>query len=239
MNSQAQKDFWNDEYKKPEHLTLSEEVSEDLEKFTRWAGRNIDPVGQVNPLKPGKVVFDIGCGNGRNLLFLAKHFRIRGKGIDISEMAISQAKKLAQAAGISLDYQVADISSKLPVEDESVDLALDMMTSHFLQEKEREAYKGELLRVLKPGGWFFFKTFLRDEDLHSERLLEESPAGEEGAYIHPRLGVYEYVWTEQGIRDFFGEDFIIHKVDRSHKHVLGGKAYKRRTVSVYLERNWK
>lgn len=237
MNSRAQKEFWNEEYSKPQHLTLSEEASEDLIKFTRWAERNIDPVGQITPLKPNRMVLDIGCGNGRNLIYLSQNYRMKGHGIDISEVAISQARKLSD--GLPIVYEVGDISTKLPVADESVDFLLDMMTSHFLRNAERDALKKEILRVLKPGGWFFLKTFLADEDLHTERLLAEVPADEEGAYIHPRLGVYEYVWKEADLREFFGTDFIIHKVDRSHKHVMGGRAFKRRTISVYLERHWK
>ena len=62
--------FWDQEYAKPEHLALSTEVSEDLEKFTRWLERQT----KRTLLNPACSVIDFGCGNGRNLIYLAQQF---------------------------------------------------------------------------------------------------------------------------------------------------------------------
>lgn len=228
------KDFWNKEYRNPKHLALSDNQSEDLEKWTRWLGRNAEQPVLTNRAK----VLDLGCGNGRNLIYLAKEFAVKGHGYDISEEAISQAAKRARAENLPLTFEVRALTEPLPHADESIDVILDMMSSHFLIESEREAFRTEVLRVLKPGGWFFFKSFIAEGDLHVKRLLKENAADEQGAYIHPRLGVYEYVWTEQAIYDFFGPHFEIHKVEKSHKHISHGKAFKRRTVVVYLEKKF-
>ena len=124
----------------------------------------------------------------------------------------------------------------LQVRDESQTIVLDMMTSHFLKSAEREQLKAEILRVLRPGGWLFFKSHLAEEDLNVKTLLREHPADEENAYIHPRMGVYEYVWTEDAVREFFEPDFEIHKFHKSHKHIRRGRAGKRRTFSAYMQK---
>ena len=64
--------FWEKEYKNKKKgiFTLSADPSEDLEKFTRWMERNFGRKF-LNPLSS---VLDIGCGNGRNLVFLVKNF---------------------------------------------------------------------------------------------------------------------------------------------------------------------
>lgn len=233
----AHKDFWNSEYSNPEHLALSTEPAEDLKKFSRWMERNGDPVGGLQPLFQGSKVIDFGCGNGRNLIYLVQEFGLKGIGYDISEEAIAQAKRAG--AGLPITFKARSIAGTFDdIEDESCDLVLDMMTSHFLKEKEREVFLKELVRILKPAGWVFLKTFLADGDLHAKRLIEEAPADEPGAYIHPRMGVYEHVWTEKGLLEFFEKDFIVKKIEKSHKHMMNGKAFKRRTVSVYLERRW-
>jgi hypothetical protein len=36
MNEKRLKEFWDKEYKKPELFEISEGVSSDLQKFTRW-----------------------------------------------------------------------------------------------------------------------------------------------------------------------------------------------------------
>ncbi len=224
------RDFWNREYKTSEHLTLSSAPSEDLQKFTRFLEREY----KREFLNPRALALDLGCGNGRNLIYLAQEFGMRGVGYDISDVAVKEAQ--AASDGLAIEYEVRSITDPLPQKDESVTMVLDMMTSHFLKGEERKALKAEMLRVLRPGGWLFFKSFLADEDLNVKRLLRESPADEENAYIHPKMGVYEYVWTEEALRDFFAPEFEIHKLHKSHKHLRRGKPGKRRTLSAYMQK---
>lgn len=226
-----QKDFWNKQYKNPTHLILSDEPSEDLEKFARYLVREH---GKKFLNVTTKVV-DLGCGNGRNLIYLAKEFSVHGLGYDTSDVAIRDAKKGAE--GLSIEFRVGSLSDPIPLPDSSVMIALDMMASHVLPRKEREALRDDVVRVLRPEGWLFFKSFLLDEDLNAARMLREFPAAEEGMYIHPEIGIPEYVWTEIGLREFFEPYFTIHKLEKSHKHRhADGRAWKRRTVSVYLQK---
>ncbi|MEK7152305.1 MAG: class I SAM-dependent methyltransferase, partial [Patescibacteria group bacterium] len=62
------KTFWNKEYRQGEHLALSTRESEDLIKFTLWLKREYG--GDF--LNPSDSVLDLGCGNGRNLIYLAQ-----------------------------------------------------------------------------------------------------------------------------------------------------------------------
>ena len=110
------------------------------------------------------------------------------------------------------------------------------MTSHFLLKNERDVLLSEIYRILKPGGYLFMKTHLANGDLHTRRLLKEVPAKEAGSYIHPVMGVAEHVYTEEELTEFIGTKFEIKKIYRSHKHVLRGKARKRRTISVYAQK---
>jgi SAM-dependent methyltransferase len=225
--------FWDTEYTNPTHLKLSTAESADLAKFTRWLGRQNRP----DILAPGSSVFDAGCGNGRNLIYLANQFGMAGVGIDISRAAIAQAK--SASLNLPLHYHVQSAGAALPVANESQQLILDMMSSHFLSATERIHLRNELYRILAPGGYGFIKTFLKDDDLHTARLLTEHPGPESGSYIHPVMGVAEYVYSEEELLTFLQSHFIIRKVYRSHKHVFRGQARKRRTISVYVEKDFK
>ena len=230
-NKNKGKGFWNKEYNHAGHLALSNNPSEDLMKFTKWLERN-DAFGGLNSHSH---ILDLGCGNGRNLIYLAKTYKITGIGYDISNEAITQAIELSK--DLKLKYETRSIAGPIALPDESQDLILDMMTSHFLSYGEREELYEEIARLLKPGGWFYFKTFLRDEDSHAERLLRENPAEEKGSYIHPKIGVAEHVFTEIEIEQILTKNFRIHKMLRSHKHRdEKGHAAKRRSISVYAER---
>lgn len=222
--------FWDHEYSSGGHLKLSDDASEDLKKFTRWLIRQT----KKEFLNPLGSVLDMGCGNGRNLIFLAEEFGMHGVGYDISAAAIKQAQ--AASVNYKIDYAAKSMAGDIPLPDNSQTIVLDMMASHFLNEKERAHMRDEIFRVLKPGGWLFIKTFLRDGDLHTKRLLREFPAKEEGSYVHPVMGVPEHVYFESELEDFLEDKFTIHKVYRSHKHVSHGKALKRRTISLYAQK---
>ena len=224
------REFWNREYQTSEHLALSTEPAEDLEKFTRYLDRNYGR----EYLNPHARALDLGCGNGRNLIFLNESFGMPGIGYDISDVALKEAR--AATGDLPITYEQRSITEPLPAADESIVIALDMMTSHFLHQAEREKLRDEVARVLHPMGWFFFKSFLADEDINVKRLLRDHPADEENAYIHPTFGVYEYVWTEDRLHDFFSPQFEIHKIYKSHKHLKRGRAGKRRTICAYMQK---
>lgn len=225
--------FWDAEYTNPKHLKLSEKESADLAKFTRWVTR----FGRGDILAEGLSAVDAGCGNGRNLIYLAQQFGMKGVGIDISSSAIAQAKVASKE--LDIKYGVQTAADPLPAADESQSLALDMMTSHFLNKRERTALRDEIHRTLVPGGFLFMKTFLKDKDIHTARLISEAPGKEEGSYIHPVMGVAEFVYSEEELIEFLSEKFIIRKVYRSHKHAFKGRARKRRTISIYAEKDYR
>ena len=234
MNEKRLKEFWDKEYKKPELFEISDGVSSDLQKFTRWAKKEYGD----DVFRPDITVLDAGCGNGRNLLWMNDEFRVRGFGYDISEEAIKQAQARAskQKWGSKLTFITHSIGSTIPLPDESVDVVLDMMASHFLKEVERERYIKELHRVLKPQGILFFKSFYGKGDKHAQDLIKNESAGEHNAYIHPKMKVYEYVWTDESLNDAFGEQFILQHRELSHQHNIRGKPNKRRSIVCYYER---
>jgi SAM-dependent methyltransferase len=224
--------FWNEEYREAGHFALSEKQSEDLEKFTRWLIREYGN----SVLNVMASVLDLGTGNGRNLCWLSETFGVHGVGYDISTEAVKQARLRAKVNDLPLAFEARSIAGTFDaIPDESQTVVLDMMTSHFLKEAERHVLIDEIYRVLKPGGFLFYKTFLLDEDRHAKRMIKENPAGEENTYIHPEIGVAEHVSSEEEIEKLYGERFEIKKIERSHRH--RGKFAKRRSVTLYLEKS--
>ncbi len=230
MQKSDSKKFWDNEYRNPTIFSLSTEPAEDLKKFSRWLERECG----VGIIARDTNVLDLGTGNGRNLIWLAKTFGCKGVGYDISSVAIGQAMNMA--VGLPLSFEARPLAGPFDLPDASVDIVLDMMSSHYLKKAEREEYLNEVVRVLAPRGWLMFKSFLLEEDRHATRLLREHPAGEENAYLHPRHGTYEYVWSEEKLREFFEPYFKIEKIERSGKHLKDGRAFKRRHIITYMSK---
>jgi SAM-dependent methyltransferase len=196
--------FWDKEYETQEHFALSKNPSEDLEKFCRYLERH------HGGFPRDWNVLDVGCGNGRHLIHLAREYGARGVGFDISRVAIEQAttakhtsteqqnvlkKSLVEASPKSeaedffeehfavkeqLHFQTGDIAQPLPGSDGEYDLLLDMMSSHMLPEGARTTFVQECARVLSPGSWLLLKTFLLEEDMHAKRMIAEHPAPTRG-----------------------------------------------------------
>ncbi len=227
------KEFWNDEYSNKDHLKISDNPSSDMIKFYRWLDR-YDPY--FLPYKGGSVL-DIGCGNGRNIISTCEEFGCSGVGYDISDEAVEQAVIKAEEKDLGIKFHTQNASEKIPLEDGSQKIVLDLMVSHVLKNSDKQNLIKEIHRVLEDQGFLFLKTFLLDGDLNAKKLLRDHPGEEEGSYIHPKIGIQEHVYTQNQLERDYEPYFEIHKVYKSHKHLdKHGRANKRRSIMMYLQK---
>jgi 2-polyprenyl-3-methyl-5-hydroxy-6-metoxy-1,4-benzoquinol methylase len=105
------------------------------------------------PLVPGRAL-DVACGKGRNSLFLAaRGFEVTG--IDLSEVALAEARRRAQAKGLSISFQQADLESARLAE------ALYDLIIHF--NYLQRSLIPQLHSALRIGGHVIFETYLIDQ----------------------------------------------------------------------------
>lgn len=95
------------------------------------------------------VGLDVGCGNGRHLDTLAQCVD-RAIGLDASRALLQAAIARARTRGVPADWLQGD-AVELPVQDNTVDLALYIATLHHLPDRDaRIASLSDLARVLTP-----------------------------------------------------------------------------------------
>lgn len=98
---------------------------------------------------------DIGCGFGRNTIFMAKNgFDVST--FDLSEHSVNITKQKAKEAGVTLkDVCVADMLN-MPYDDCSFDCVLALNVISHTDKKGFDKVLSEIKRVLKPGGEAYF-----------------------------------------------------------------------------------
>ncbi|HWP23322.1 MAG TPA: class I SAM-dependent methyltransferase [Candidatus Binatia bacterium] len=104
-------------------------------------------------IPPGEAL-DIACGQGRNAIFLARlGFHVRG--VDISPVALAEARFRAEEAKVNIQWQQADLE-KFPLPAAQFDLILNF---NYLQR----SLIGKIKSAIKTGGYVIFETYLIDQ----------------------------------------------------------------------------
>lgn len=111
-------------------------------------------------IKPGQKGIDIGCGSGALAIALAKKNSLATViGLDRWGKEYASFNKLlcernAEIEGVANVSFVQGDATKLPFEDESVDVLVSNYVYHNIPSKDRQAILLESLRIVKKGGEF-------------------------------------------------------------------------------------
>ncbi|MGI8973400.1 MAG: class I SAM-dependent methyltransferase [Gaiella sp.] len=107
-------------------------------------------VAEVGELPPGRAL-DVGCGEGRNAVWLAYHgWRVTA--VDFSEVALEKGRRLAASRDIHVEWVLADVCDYRPATDE-----FDLVAVLYFQlpEDERRVVLHAAAAALAPGGLLF------------------------------------------------------------------------------------
>ncbi|MGI6643492.1 MAG: class I SAM-dependent methyltransferase [Bacillota bacterium] len=133
-----------------------------------------------------KDVLDVGCGVGR----WALHFSRLGMvptGVDISPVAISLAKSLAQEQSRQIDYRVAS-ACQMPFPDAYFDGVVASSIIDHLTLSEGTKAMSEIHRVLKPGGFLFVSLDAQEPDASLHETLPD------GSWVYTEGNLQGVVW---------------------------------------------
>jgi malonyl-CoA O-methyltransferase len=171
MSIQKAYDEWSQTYDSDRNLTRDLDRQIMLETFT---DRHFDSI------------LEIGCGTGKNTLFLA-YVGTRLHALDFSEGMIEQAREKVKADHVR--FSVADLTQSWPCDDQAYDLVVcNLVLEHI---EELSFIFSEAFRVLENGGRFLIN------ELHPFRQYE----GKKAIYNHGE-GVTEIPAFVHHISDF-------------------------------------
>jgi cyclopropane fatty-acyl-phospholipid synthase-like methyltransferase len=170
-----------------------------------------------NGLAP-KRVLELGCGPGRNAIYMAKK-GCEVDALDISENAIDWAKERASEEGVNINFHCVSLFD-FEFVPHSYDLVYDCGLLHHSAPHRRLTYIEMIKKALRKGGHFGIVCFntdgavdTSDWDVYKERSLKRGIG-----YTEERLKeVFEMDFTINDFRKMkkiiqpdglFGEDFL-------------------------------
>ncbi|HYQ74210.1 class I SAM-dependent methyltransferase [Cellulomonas sp.] len=119
------------------------------------------------PLGPGTRVLELGCGPGRNAVWLAQQ-GCTVDALDLSATAVAWGAERAAEAGVDVRFARADIFAWRPPA-EPYDLVYDSGCFHHLPPHRRVSYRALLERTVRPGGRFGIACFAAGDGGHDDR----------------------------------------------------------------------
>lgn len=146
-------DYWENVYSR--HNTDS------VSWFQQQASMSLQLLKRYTTLENATVI-DVGGGASPLVDTLISYCVKTVTVLDLAESALATSKqRLAERADL-VDWQVGDILQH-PLPLAHYDIWHDRAVFHFMtQDNQREAYRTQLIRALKPGGIFVIGTFAAD-----------------------------------------------------------------------------
>jgi ubiquinone/menaquinone biosynthesis C-methylase UbiE len=116
-------------------------------------------------VKPGDVVYDLGCGDGRIVVTAAQKFGARGVGVDIDPKRIAEANANARRAGVEnqVTFRIGDLFE--------ADIREATVVTLYLLPDVNLRLKPKLQRDLKPGTRVVSHDFSMGDDWKPEKTL--------------------------------------------------------------------
>ena len=148
--------------------------------------------------RPRGQALDLATGKGQNAIFLAQQgFEVLG--IDISQVALKEARRCAEEKSLKVTWQQADLEL-IQLPPLRYDLVLNF---NYLQR----SLVPQIQRTLKPAGWIIFETYLIDQRIIGE---PKNP---------------DYLLRHNELLDFFRDFRILYYREGKFPH-SGAKAFR-------------
>jgi phosphoethanolamine N-methyltransferase len=171
-----------------------------------WGDGYMAPGGPGNVAKllegtapQGKLILDIGCGIGGPAMDMVRLHGAQVVGIDLEEPLIRRAKIAARKAGLQdhCTFQCVE-PGRLQFPDASFDIVVS--SGAITQTEDKAALFAEVLRVLRPGGYFSCYEWMTSGQEASADLLYWIKL-EELTYAFQTLTEYGRLLEATGFKD--------------------------------------
>jgi 2-polyprenyl-3-methyl-5-hydroxy-6-metoxy-1,4-benzoquinol methylase len=167
------------------------------------------------------IAVDIGAGEGRNSIFLAKNgFKVEA--IDKNSYGLKKCKEFAKKYNLKISTKTRDIT-KFNFPYNKYSLVISIATIDFLKKSEIEKIVRKTKKSLIKNGVIYFEVFSKNDPLFKKFKKLKLKLVEKDTFYVPREKFYRHFFTKNEIKELF-KDFKIIKLkekrilDKSHNN---------------------
>jgi SAM-dependent methyltransferase len=180
---------------------------------------------------------DLGCGTGRNTLYLGD-LKCDMTGVDFVPELVEELNKKADESGLtsSVRGQVVDLSGKWSLPEARYDFFMDTYCfKHIIDLAARLNYKSELLKYSSEGT-IFLLTLASTEDGYYKQHGVRMEGGIQ-VILDPGNNIESLLYTPEQVVEFFNPEFkVVDMQENCQTNVMHGKEYDRKGFEFIFRR---
>ncbi|MBU6384260.1 MAG: methyltransferase domain-containing protein [Verrucomicrobia bacterium] len=184
----------------------------------------------------GSQAADLGCGRGRNSLYLASHgFSVTA--LDLLKENSDYVAHQAKLMKLPIVAHAQNVSHPWPITTNSLDIAIDIFCyKHITNKDSQRLYREELARTLKPTGYYFVSLASENDGFYGP-LLSHSPAPNHKLVVDPYVQIESYLYSISDLIQEFADHFIVMEVDEQESSSpMHGKEYTRKVLNFIMKK---
>lgn len=187
-----------------------------------------------------RTAVDVGCGKGRNSLYLASK-GMHVTAMDFTPNAIAALKKSITERELEENIRaiVKDVTEVWPLGNDAIDLVIDTFCfKHITPHENRLAYKQNMLKVLGTRGHYLISFASIGDGYYGRYIRSKNTVdGSEVVVIDPVNGIESVLFSRDRVIEFFLPELdLCAEVKHNKPSVMHGQTIERETYALLFKR---
>lgn len=210
--------MWQKEYKKKKFYWGLEQ-DKGLEEAIKYAPRG--------------VALDIGAGEGRNSIFLAKNgFKVEA--IDKIPEGLEKCKKIAKKYSLPIKTKVVNVR-KFKFEKDKYSLIISIAALDFLKLKEIKQIIKKINYALKLGGIFYLSLF-SIKDPAFKKCRKELKLAEKNTFYIPKIMAFRHFFEKKELLNLLNKFKILKIEEKRIRDIYNGKIHFHQIIRIIAKK---
>lgn len=186
----------------------------------------------------GGTAVDVGCGTGRNSLFMAHHgFQVVA--IDFVPELVASLEERATEQGLATQVSAfcQNVTAPWPVPDGGADIVIDTFCyKHLISAEERAAYRSEIVRTTHSGSVYLI-TFADPADGYYGRLVPVERDEGTSVVVDPANRIPSRLYRLTDMEHEYSPYFnVVYSRQKQRPGAMHGMVYERVTNVLHMRR---